>query len=100
MFGRFVFKPAGSHQSTTVAGTALTLTVPGGNVDAVALQALAQNIRYTIDGTTPTASTGFQLTAGSSDVVGLSDGVTVKVIAETGTANIEYQALILADGGS
>lgn len=84
------FVAQGAHGVDTTISTATTLTPPSG-ADALLLQAFTQAVRWTVDGTTPTASTGFQLPAGSSVLIEVGDGQTVKVIEETATASIQYQ---------
>lgn len=80
----------GNHTTNSSLSSAVTLTTPSGG-DVVQLQAFAQNIRYTTDGTTPTATTGFQITAGSLVVIDIGPNQTLKVIEETASASIQYQ---------
>lgn len=85
------FNPLGSHNDGLAINTAKTLTPPGG-ATLLMIQALTQNVRYTLDGTTPTATTGFQLKAGDPAIlVPIGSGTTVKVIEETATADLQYQ---------
>ena len=86
------FNPIGSHFDGTTISSAvnLTATKPG---PKILIQALDQNVRYTLDGTTPTASKGFQLKAGDPPTliyVGYAN-VTLTVIQEAATADIQYQ---------
>lgn len=84
------FEPVGAHGSDDVT-TAVTLVQPAGANKAL-LQALTQNVRYTLDGTAPTTSKGFQLKAGDPPRQIIVDGgITLKAIAETGTASLQYQ---------
>lgn len=84
--------PVGSHTSAGVASST-TLTAPAGS-SAILLQATAENIRFTLDGTTPTASTGFQLRAGDAPLLVMLLNVTaLKFIEETATAALQYQWL-------
>lgn len=82
------------HTAATVISSAVTLspseTYNLSHSDQVLMQALTQNIRYTLDGTTPTASVGFQLKAGDPPVIILVKGNTLRVIEETATANIQF----------
>ncbi len=87
------YRPQGSHTRNTSLSAAVTLTPPAGT-DALAIQALTQPIRYTLDGTTPTATVGFKVAAGDSDIIPIAAGVTVKVIEETASAEIQYQWLL------
>lgn len=80
-----------THQSYILGAGAVTLSVPL-HAQSILMQALTQNIRYTLDGTTPTASTGFQLKAGDPPrLVVLSNRITLKFIRETSGAILEYE---------
>lgn len=62
----------------------------------VLLQALEENVRYTLGRTSiPTATTGFVLTAGADPTVIPVEGedVLLRIIAETAGAMLEYQWL-------
>lgn len=89
------FNPIGAHNDGTAISTAVTLTPPSGLAAGVArllIQAIGQNVRYTLDGTPPTATTGFQIVAGDPPIViPIAPGTTVKVIEEAATADIQYQ---------
>jgi hypothetical protein len=80
----------GSHTTNASLSSAVTITIPEG-VDSFLLQAFTQNVRVTFDGTTPTSTTGFQLTAGSLLQVDVGLDSTVKIIQETASASIQYQ---------
>lgn len=85
------FNPVGAHVDGTDISSAVALSPASGAIK-VLIQALTQNVRYTLDGTTPTASKGFQLKAGDPPVViMLEDGTTITLIEETATADIQYQ---------
>jgi len=79
-----------SHTQNSSLSSAVTLTTPAG-ANALLIQAFTQNIRYTVDGTTPTASKGFQLAAGSILLIDVGADMTIKVIEETASASIDYQ---------
>ena len=83
-------RPSGSHTSNASLSSAVTLTVPDG-ASGVLVQAITQNIRYTLDGTVPTASLGFRLTAGDAPIMIPIEGATLKFIQETATATLQYQ---------
>jgi hypothetical protein len=86
-----LFDPIGSHVDGTVITSATTLTPPA-TATKLLIQAMVQNIRITFDGTTPAAATGFQLKAGDPMLlIPLGDNMTIKVIEETATADIQYQ---------
>jgi len=86
----YSFTPVGAHASDNVT-TAATLVKPVGANKAL-LQALTQNVRYTLDGSAPSGSAGFQLKAGDPPrQIAVDGGITLKVITETGTASLQYQ---------
>lgn len=85
------FTLVGAHGSNSSLGSAVTLTPPTGG-HAVILQAITQNVRVTLDGTTPTASVGFQIRAGDPPaVLDTPTGTSLKVIQETASAVLQYQ---------
>lgn len=85
------FNPQGAHTRNASLGSVVTLTPPT-NASYLLIQALAQNVRYTLDGTTPTASAGFQLVASDPPLLLSVRGVaSVKVIQETTGAEVQYQ---------
>lgn len=87
----FQLEPVGAHSSGATISSATTLTAPTG-ATKILMQALTQNVRFTLDGTAPTASLGFQLKAGDPPlVVPLGVGTVLKVIQETATASLQYQ---------
>ncbi|HEX8186470.1 MAG TPA: hypothetical protein VF747_17015, partial [Blastocatellia bacterium] len=74
------FIPVGSHNDGLAISSAVALTKPAG-ATKLRIQALTQNIRYTLNGTTPTSSKGFQLKAGDPPItLHIAGGVTVTVI--------------------
>jgi hypothetical protein len=82
--------PVGAHGTNASLGAAVTLTPPAG-ADRLVIQAQAQTVRYTLDGTTPTASVGFQLFAGDTATIQVGAGLTVRIIEETSGAAVGYQ---------
>lgn len=85
------FTPISAHSDGAVITSATTLTPPAG-ARKLLIQALGQNVRFTLDGTAPTASRGFQLKAGDLPLlIGVGAGTTLKVIEETATADLQYQ---------
>lgn len=87
----FEFNPIGSHVDGATISSATTLTPPTG-ATKILIQALTQNVRFTLDGTAPTASLGFQLVAGDPAVlIPLGTDTTLKVIEEAATADLQYQ---------
>ena len=86
------FNPLGAHNDSLVITSAVALTIATGATKLL-IQTISQNVRYTLDGTTPTALVGFQLRAGDPPIIIiLEDGVTITVIEEAATADLQYQA--------
>lgn len=85
------FSPVGSHVSNGSISSATTITIPA-NCNGILWNAKTQNVRYTLDGTTPTASVGHVLLAsGGTELLPLGTGVILRVIEETTTAVLNYQ---------
>lgn len=84
------FDPIGSHVDGTLIVSSTTLT-PEDGATKLLIQALDQNVRITLDGTTPTASKGFRLKAGDAPVMIWIAQATVKVIEEAASADLQYQ---------
>lgn len=88
----------GSHTVLDVSPTGDFISKPlaesAGNQEATHLQmqALSQNIRYTIDGSQASATTGFQLAAGAITTVPVPNR-GVSVFEEAVGAIIQYQWL-------
>lgn len=84
----------GSHTTDSTISASTTIT-PAAGANAVLIQAYTNNIRYTLDGTTPTATTGFLLEAGKQVVIDYpASGMTIKVIEETASASVQWQSLV------
>jgi len=84
----FANTPLGTHTSGSV--SALGTITPPTDAAIWQFQALTQNMRYMLNGA-PTTSTGFQFKAGDPPrSIGVRDISAIKVIAETGTVNLEY----------
>lgn len=90
----YSFAPVGAHTQNGSLATAQTVTVPA-TANALLIQANGQNVRYTIDGSNPTASKGFLLAAGADPVVLMAptDNTIFKFIETTATAVLEIQAI-------
>lgn len=85
------FDPVGAHVDGPTITSAVTLTPPEG-ATKVLLQAVAQNVRITFDGTVPTATKGFQIVASDPPSLWpLGNNAVIKVIEETGGADLQYQ---------
>ncbi len=91
-----LFTPVGSHIAATDISSA-TVIMPGDmgvdeSADKVKIQTTAQNIRWTEDGTTPTAAVGFQLKSTDPPrLITLTKGVILTVIEEAGGAVLQVQ---------
>ena len=85
------FAVIGAHTANNNLAGAVALTPPAG-ANAVLLQAITQNVRYTLDNSAPTATVGFQLR--SSDpplIIDIGPGMTIQAIQETATAVLQIQ---------
>lgn len=80
----------GAHTELTAAA-ATPIGMPVG-AKRLLIQAIGQNVRYTLDGSAPTATRGFQLKAGDPPIlIPVGANTSIRVIQETATAEIEYQ---------
>lgn len=90
-------RTVGPHIALTVAAGGDFLPKPTSvNVSEITthfqMQALVQNIRYTIDGSRATVDHGFQLAAGAISLIPVpNDGISV--FQEAGGAIIQYQPM-------
>lgn len=90
----------GGHHTYTPGAAASTVFIPK-QARGILVQALTQNIRYTLDGTSPTAGSGFQLKAGDPPLyIELGDRINLKVIRETSGAVLEYEFCDVNNGGT
>jgi hypothetical protein len=74
-WGKFV-----SHQMGLAATSVVSPTVPAG-VNQAVVQADGENLRITLDGTTPTTALGFVIPNGASITLSASDATNAKIIA-------------------
>lgn len=88
--GPHPFTPIGGHQSAILTTNILTLSPPDLATE-VLIQILDVNCRFTLDGTDPTTSTGFQLLAGDAVIISISRTTVIKVIGESSGPAVEYQ---------
>jgi len=87
----FGFHPVGSHESAADYSSAVTVTIPTG-ADRFMIQTITQNVRFTLDGTTPTTTKGFRVTAGRDPIIfPLANETSLKIIEEAATAVVELQ---------
>ena len=84
------FRPVGSHTQIADLSTAKSITRAAGG-KRLLMQALAQPVTFTLDGTTPTSAKGFVLAAGDAVLIDVADDVTIKVIQTAASATLEYQ---------
>ena len=88
------------HKSYIVGATAVAILIPK-HARGILVQALTQNIRYTLDGINPTTTRGYRLTAGNDPIYIELDGrIKFKVIAETAGAVLEYEFCDMNNGGT
>ncbi len=89
---RHNFSPIGNHATDALLSSAKPL-VPEPHATKVMLQALAQNIRYTLEGSTPLVGTvGFLLLTGDAPIIiEIERSTTITVIEETATAILQFQ---------
>lgn len=79
-----------AHRSNAV-DSLFTVNIPTG-CSEVLVQADTQNIRYTVNGTNPTASSGFILTAGNAPIsIPVTKSTVLKFISETAGAILQMQ---------
>lgn len=85
-------RPIGSHTQRSDLASAQTISVPDGATH-VLMQCATQNVRVTFDGTTPTATKGFLLTAGATPLppYPVPAGGSILAIEVTTTAVFDYQ---------
>ena len=85
--------PVDTHGTETLGGTKFSPILPTSSIRYLLVQALAQNVRYTIDGATdPTAVIGFQLVASDPAIlIPMGPGVQPQFFREVAGAILEYQ---------
>lgn len=86
----YPFIPLGPHRTETVGASAFSPVTPNG-ATCLMVQALTQNVRYTLDGTTPTATVGFQLLTTSAPIrIELVEGCFPQFFREQNGAILQY----------
>lgn len=86
------YAPVGTHSNPTFA-TATALEKPAGATQLL-IQVSGQNVRFTLDGSDPSATKGFLITAGSDPLIISVPGSTViKLIQVAATATVQLQWL-------
>lgn len=85
------FEPVGAHSSGQSIATVWTPTRPA-KATKILVQVLDQHARYTLDGTDPTTTSGFQLTRGNDPyIIPIHPNATFKIIEESATCDLELQ---------
>lgn len=84
-----LYRATGTHTSSTVASvTNVTVADPA---QGLLVQAISQNIRFTFDGTAPTTTLGFRITAGNDPIfIPVPPGTVVRFLEETSAATLQY----------
>jgi len=86
-----IFSPVGGGNLYTDLSAAVSLSLPDG-VDGAYLQAFAQNVRFTLDGSTATAVNLLRLVADDSiTLIVFPPGREISVIEETAGASLAVQ---------
>jgi hypothetical protein len=86
------YAPVGAHVSAPNIAAVATLVKPAG-AHMIAIQANVQAVRFTLDGSDPTAARGFRIPADYSPFIMGVMGASIKVIQEAAGAALEYQWL-------
>lgn len=88
------FTPVDAHTQSSALSNATAISVPAG-ANGLLVQATGRDIRFTLDGTTPTATKGFVILAGGSPMLLMapSDDCVFTFIETAATATLEYQAV-------
>lgn len=88
------FSLVDSHkQNSTLSSAQEILVIAPAN--AMIAQSLSQNIRFTLDGSNPTATKGFQLRAGDPAArLPVQTNSKLRFIEETASAVLQYQFIV------
>jgi hypothetical protein len=86
------FNPVGSHANRNDLATAQGIARPAaGAPTQLIVQAIDENIRYTLDGALPTATFGFRLTAGNDPIaIPVGPNTRLTFVEESATAVLQY----------
>lgn len=85
------YKAVGAMVEVTDLDPAISITVPH-RANGVMLQATGASVRYTLDGSTPDADTGFKLVSGNDPtILPLRAGQVIKLFEETSSSILDYQ---------
>lgn len=85
----------GDHNATILGTAVYSPSAPAGGANYLMVQAVTQNIRYTLTvGVNPTATVGFQLVASAvPTIIVMGRGVNPRFIREAAGAVLNYQWL-------
>lgn len=87
----FEFEPVMAHSAGADLSAAINI-LPNGIANRIIVQAFNKNIRFTLDGSEPTSSKGFQIKPGWPPIqIGISPYAILRVIEEEATADLQYQ---------
>ena len=90
-YDTFEFNPVGAHTRNASLGSAVTLTPPAG-ATKILIQAMTNDVRFTLDSSAPSATNGFIMIADDPPLlIPLAPDVTVRVIQDAAGAEIQYQ---------
>jgi len=86
------FTPVGDHTQTSSLASATPITIPAGATKVI-MQTQTKDVRFTLDGTTPTTTKGFLLVANDPPFIVHLDTShnTLTVIETATTAVFDYQ---------
>lgn len=91
MADAYTLVPIGAHIANSSLSSAAPVTMPA-NATHLLVQALTANIRYTMDGTTPTASVGFRITADQDPIlIPAAKETRLNFIQEAANASLQAQ---------
>lgn len=82
-------RPLGAITRVTSLSSAATLTTTGATW--VQLQPLTQDVYLTMDGSTPTSTNGFKLSAGGIFSIEITSDTVLKVIEASASAELRYE---------
>ena len=85
----------GDHNAVTLGTAVFSPSTPPGGANYLMVQAVTQNVRYTLTvGVNPAATIGFQLVASAAPIIiALGRGVNPRFIREAAGAILQYQWL-------
>lgn len=87
---RFAPHPDETHQVIALGTVPYSPYLPPGTA-SIMVQALTQNIRYTLNGTTPSATVGFQmLTTSAPIVIEITENMVLQFFREASGSILQY----------